>query len=119
MSEFLRPFNSSLNIEEKRKLFEKRNRMTAIPHNFGQKEEKCICGEIEDMLHIYNCEIINAIKPELSYEKIYNGNLKSQIEVFRRIEKNLEIRQEIIIRNKSPCDPSDPLYCVSYQYRFG
>ena len=119
MSEFLLPFNSILNIEEKRKLFEKRNRMTAIPYNFGQKEEKCICGEIEDMQHIYNCEIINAIKPELSYEKIYNGNLKSQIEVFRRIEKNLEIRQEIIIRNKSPCDPSDPLYCVSSQYRFG
>ena len=118
MSEFLLPFNSSLDIEEKRKLFEKRNRMTAIPYNFGQKEEKCICGEIEDMLHIYNCENINAMKPELSYDKIYNGNLKSQIEVFRRIEKNLEMRQEIKIRNISPCNPSDPLYCVSYQYRF-
>ena len=91
--------------------------MTAIPHNFGQKEEKCICGEIEDMLHIYNCEIINAINPEMSYEKIYNGNLKSQIEVFRRIEKNLKMRQEIEIRNISPCDPRDPLYCVSYQFK--
>ena len=59
------------------------------------------------------------MKPELSYDKIYNGNLKSQIEVFRRIEKNLEMRQEIKIRNISPCNPSDPLYCVSYQYRFG
>ena len=55
----------------------------------------------------------------LHADRIYNGNLKSQIEVFRRIEKNLEMRQEIKIRNKSPCDPSDPLYCVSYQYRFG
>ena len=53
MSEFLRPFNSSLNIEEKRKLFEKRNRMTVIPYHFGQKEEKRICGEIEDMQHIF------------------------------------------------------------------
>ena len=59
------------------------------------------------------------MKPELSYDKIYNGNLKSYIEDFRRIEKNLDIRQEIKIRNKSPCDPSDPLYCFSYQYRFG
>ena len=54
MSEFLLPFNSSLNIEEKRKLFETRNRMTKIPYNFGQKEEKCICGEVEDIQHIYN-----------------------------------------------------------------
>ena len=93
--------------------------MTKIPYNFGQKEEKCICVEVEDIQHIYNCEIIDAKKPELTYDKIYNGNLKSQIEVFRRIEKNLEIRQEILIRNKSPCDLSDPLYCFSYQYRFG
>ena len=71
------------------------------------------------MLHIFNCEIINAMRPELSYNKIYNGNLKSHIEVFRRIEKNLEMRQEIKIRNKCLCDHSDPLYCVSYQYRFG
>ena len=39
MSELLLPFNSKLNIEEKRKLFEKRNKMTEIPYNFGQKEE--------------------------------------------------------------------------------
>ena len=68
---------------------------------------------------VLNAETLGFFALALSYEKIYNGNLKSQIEVFRRIEKNLEIRQEIIIRNKSPCDPSDPLYCVSSQYRFG
>ena len=81
--------------------------------------ESPICGEVEDMQLIFNCEIIIAMKPELSYDEIYNGNLKSQIKVFRKIEKNLEIRQEITIKNKSPCDPSDPLYCFSYQYRFG
>ena len=45
MSEYLLPFNSKLNIEEKRRLFEIRNRMSKIPINFGNKEAKCICGE--------------------------------------------------------------------------
>ena len=68
---------------------------------------------------VLNAETLGFFALALSYENIYNGNLKSQIEVFRRIEKNLEMRQEIKIRNKCLCDHSDPLYCVSYQYRFG
>ena len=40
ISEYLLPFNNRLNIEEKRKLFETRNRMTRIPYNFGKKDEK-------------------------------------------------------------------------------
>ena len=48
MSEYLMPFNSELNIEEKRKLFEFRNRMTKIP-----KDEKCQCGVTETMDHTY------------------------------------------------------------------
>ena len=86
MSEYLLPFNSKMNIEEKRRLFEIRNRMTKIPINFGNKEAKCICGEEENMLHIYSCKLINEIIPSINYNKIYNGNLNTQIEVFRRME---------------------------------
>ena len=93
--------------------------MTVIPYNFGKKEEKCICGEIETMQHIYSCNVINQSKIEISYNLIYNGNLKSQIEIFRRFEKNMEIRQEIKKRNNLPCDPRDPPYCLNYQYGFG
>ena len=48
MSEYLLPFNSKLGIEGKRQMFEIRNKMTKIPSNFGNKEEKCLCGEIEN-----------------------------------------------------------------------
>ena len=47
MAEYLIPYNSKLNIEEKRKMFEIRNRMTKISNNFGNKEEKCVCGQVE------------------------------------------------------------------------
>ena len=85
--------------------------MTEIPFNFGNKEEKCICNEIETMEHIYSCNIINKTKPEVAYTLLYNGNLKSQIKIFRRFDKNMEIRQQIKKRKNSPCDPRDPLYC--------
>ena len=52
MSEYLMPFNSKLNIEEKRKLFEFRNRLTKIPLNFG-KNGKCPCGVVETIDHIH------------------------------------------------------------------
>ena len=113
MAEYLIPYNSKLNIEEKRKMFEIRNRMTKIPNNFGNKEEKCVCGQVENLPHIYLCESYNEKKVEISYKELYNGNLLNQIEIFRRVEKNLKKRTEI----KSPCDLSDPLNCT--QSRFG
>ena len=114
MSDFLLPFNSSLDIEEKRKMFEIRNRMTMIPSNFGQKEEKCVCGELENMQHIYYCEFLNQKKPQSSYDLIFNGNIKSQIEIYRKFTTNMERRQELKTRKESPCDPSDPLYCNDF-----
>ena len=116
MSEFLLPFNSKLNINEKRKLFEIRNRMTSIPNNFG-KEEKCVCGKMENISHIYSCEILNEKKTTISYNEIYNGNLNNQIEIFRRIENNLDERRKMKNENNFPCDPSDPLDFI--QSRFG
>ena len=108
MAEYLMPFNMKLNIEDKRKLFEMRNRMTRIENNFGNKEEKCICGAIETMAHIYYCKSLNQNEPETPYDRIYNGNLKSQIEILKRFEKNLEVSKE----NKYPRDLRDPLNCT-------
>ena len=117
MSEYLLPFNSKLNIEEKRRLFEIRNRMSKIPSNYGNKEAKCICGAEENMPHIYSCNSINNIKPEISYNEIYNGNLINQIYTFKRMENNLKIRENIKEQiEKHPTDPRDPLYC---QYGIG
>ena len=52
------------------------------------------------------------MKPEINYEKIYNGNIRSQIEVFRKMETNLERRNQIRTENDFPCDLSDPLFSV-------
>ena len=60
------------------------------------------------MQHIYNCELLNKEKPEkLPYDKIYNGNLKQPIDIFKRLKQNLEHREIMnaeMSEIKSPCD---------------
>ena len=73
MDEYLQPDNASLTIEQKRELFEVRNRMVLIPNNFPKTSEKhkCACNAIEDMAHIYNCEMYsNKQEESISYDKI-------------------------------------------------
>ena len=94
MSEYLQPFNKSLTIEQKREMFAVRNRMVDIPTNFSSKNEtKCQCGEIEDMVHIYECKIFCDNKqPKIPYKQIFNGNLKEQILVYTKFSENLKTR---------------------------
>ena len=93
MSEYLLPYNTKLNIEEKRRLFAMKNRMTLIPSNYGNSKEKCPCGTKENMLHIYTCEYLNEDKPKILYDELNNGKLKDQIDIFRRFENNMERRK--------------------------
>ena len=81
MADYLQPFNSKLNIEEKGRLFALRNRMTIIPSNYGKKEEKCICGSEENLPHIYSCTKLNKIEPKNPNNQIYNGNLNTKLEI--------------------------------------
>ena len=109
MREYLLPYNDRITIEEKQKIFEIRNRMIDIPANFGNKET-CICGNEENMSHIYSCEYLNSKETTTPYERIFNGNLSEQIEIFRRFENNLKTRND-----KHPCDQDiDPLNCIQY-----
>ena len=127
MSEYLLPYNTKLNIEEKRRLFAMKNRMTLIPSNYGNSKEKCPCGTEENMLHIYTCEYLNEDEPKILYDELNNGKLKDQIDIFRRFENNMERRKypkEIFCENqnkvkntRSPRDLCDPLNCC--QCRFG
>ena len=67
-----------------------------ISENFPgkQMEDECVCAEREEMLHIYNCEILSeGRKPTLKYENIFGDNLYKQIEVFKHCEQNLENRE--------------------------
>ena len=113
MAEYLMPNNDMLNIEEKQELFSVRNRMVNIGYNYGKKENCQKCNENEDMTHIYDCIYLNKNTKEISYEKIYEGNLFQQIKVFRIFQANMRIRNEEKknIAKQSPRDPfvSDPL----------
>ena len=93
MSDYLLPTNNELTILEIQRLFDIKTRMEWIPSNFPKPEVeyKWECGLREDMRHIYNCELINnKQKPRHDYDKLYTGNIAEQIEVFRKIEINLE-----------------------------
>ena len=60
----------------------------------------------EDMIHIYNCDTLNTNnQSELPYEKIFNGNVKQQIQVYLKVQQNLEKREKIISESKPPFDP--------------
>ena len=109
MSDFLLPTNDELTISEKRRLFAVKNRMIEIPSNFPKSKIKsdCSCGQEEDMTHIYNCEILNSEKPNLKYDRIFNGSICEQIEVFNRFEENMK-KRENILNEKRTISPSDP-----------
>ena len=91
-------------------MFAVRNRIVNISYNCPNKGIKtsCISGENEDMIHIYNCGILNTNKQsELPYEKIFNGNVKQQTQVYQNLEK----REKIISESKPPCDPHGSAVC--------
>ena len=48
------------------------------------------------MNHIYSCKYLNKKEETLPFEKIYQGNIKQQVKVFKRFVENFEIRQKIL-----------------------
>ena len=89
-------------------------KMVNIPANFNSKsEEKCKCGSIENMSHIYECEIWSKNnQPKIEYSKIFNGNISEQILVYRRFRENME-RRKICIEQSLPSGQIDPLLCLT------
>ena len=58
--------------------------------------------------------LLRIFKPEISYESIYNGNLKTQMEIFKRFKNSLESRNKIKNgKNYPPGDLRDPLSCIN------
>ena len=52
-------------------------------------------GWIENMPHIYSCEKLNDRKPVFPFEKVNNGSLSEQSEIFQRFEQNMNKRSEL------------------------
>ena len=105
MSEYLNPSNNYLTISDKRRMFATRKKMVEISTNFPTKytNNRCECGEIEEMVHIYNCEMF--VKLPIPYEKIYNGNIQEQIEVFKKFEEKMSEREKLKNCIVPPRDP--------------
>ena len=97
MSEYLMPNNENLSIDDKRKIFEIRNEMVFIPANLSSSEkiEKCICGEKEDMMHIYSCKYLNNNEEVIPYEEILKEDVKLQSKVHKRFENNMKQREKL------------------------
>ena len=111
MAEYLLPHNSVINVEEKCEMFGVKNGMTDIPYNFSSNSQtKCVCGKLEDNLHIYECELYNVKQQAtIPFMKIFNGNLSQQNEVFKKFMKNMDTREKMKTTSY-PCDRSDPLF---------
>ena len=77
------PNVQNMTIEQKRNIFEIRNRMVTIPANFSNKKKNkkhfCPCAQIEDMKHIYNCKYWNNEEATTEYDKIFGDDIDEQI----------------------------------------
>ena len=103
LADYLQPIHP-MSIEQKQKLFAIRNRMVQIPDNFSKSEliTKCFCGEIEDMKHIYTCNILNeGMSQNEKYENIFNGIIDQQTKIFHKFEENMEKRKTL--KNRKFC----------------
>ena len=124
MAEYLMPNSECSSIEQQRYIFGIRNRMISLPVNFPQNkmEIKCVCGQREDMQHVYQCKYWNTEQETTEYEMIYRDNVKQQVNVYKRFRSNYENRKTYLDenenmkqkRNISPHGISliDPLYTV-------
>ena len=122
MAEYLLP-NDYLSISEKREIFSIRNRMVNIENNFKAKinQSACLCGQIEDMKHIYVCEIYENEKENVPYENIYEDDVRKMKKINERFQRNL-IKRKQKLENEN-CSPRilyvDPLYndnCTEMNY---
>ena len=93
MQEYLLPQRiENLSISEKQYIFAIRNRMIQIDFNFknGKSEKLCICGEIEDMMHIYTCNILNPEKAKIPFDKIFENDVRKHKIIQERFKNNIE-----------------------------
>ena len=114
------PNNSNLTIEEKRYIFEVRNRKKPIPNDRSSSKEivsKCVCGQSENMEHIYRSMVWNIESEKTPYKEIYSENINEIKKIYKHFRVSLENRNEFLSKNermekdeKSPhvilvCDP--------------
>ena len=122
MSEYLLP-NDELSVDEQRNIFEMRNKMSHIPSNFSSENDntfKCVCGEKENMEHIYNCRYLNTEKAEFDYEEVYGENVSEIKQILKRFEHNMNNRENYRNKVEDEMDQGilecDPLFSVPLEH---
>ena len=72
--------------------------MYIIKENFAHMDlpEHCICGTPENTEHIFSCVFLNPHINTQTYNNIFIGDIKSQIETYKRMKYSAEIRKEYI-----------------------
>ena len=114
ISDYLSPW-SGLLLDDQRKIFSLRNKMVKIVNNFSSVKQACLCGELENLEHLYICEQFNIDKNKevTPYSEIYTNNISNQVKVLRRFEQIFLKREEILMNKLPPCDPlKDPLFSL-------
>ena len=109
MADYLLP-NQELDINEKRKLFEIRNKMTDLPSNIcssDQNKSICLCGNIENEQHIYDCKYLSQKIPEKEFETVFSENIFDQKSVLKHFEQKMEKRKKLLESSHEilNCDP--------------
>jgi hypothetical protein len=51
------------------------------------------------------------LETKLEYQKIYTFTITEQIEILRKFEKNMDIREKLLNEDTSPSDPS-LIHCI-------
>ena len=61
MADYLLPNEDNLSISDQRYVFSIRNRIVPILYSFPEKQSQisCLCGQTENMKHIYSCKYLN------------------------------------------------------------
>ena len=128
MALYFLPNHEKITTEEQRNIFEIRNRMVPIPSNFPkiEKKEICVCGELENSKHIYQCKVWSENDNEKpTYENIFTDDISEQIQVNKEFQKNYQRREKYKLetKNKEEIKPhviqiSDPL-SSSFEYGNG
>ena len=125
MAEYLMPNLEKNSIDDRRKIFQLRNRMLPIEANFPSKnsEKRCWCGEKEDSKHIYICKKWKGENEQIPYEMIYTDHLPTLVQVYKQFEINFKRREEYESKyqtekeNKPHVIPQrDPLFSFEHSY---
>ena len=94
-SEYLLPNDFITTKEDQRLLFSLRNKMYRLSDDYhNDNNTLCICYQPEDLPHIYECKMLNENKLLVDYSRIYNGTIREQNQVLRRIKESLKKRED-------------------------